>query len=65
MLAEPEMKRPNARVSLNETGIRLTNVSFAYGDTLVISGLNLGIPVNEVTALVDPSGGGKSTIAKL
>jgi len=65
VLAEPEMKRPDNRVTLNGTELRLKNVSFAYGDTPVLNGLDLEIPTNAVTALVGPSGGGKSTIAKL
>ena len=65
VLAEPEMKRPGSRVMLNGTDIQFKNVSFAYGDTPVLNGLELEISANAVTALVGPSGGGKSTIAKL
>jgi ATP-binding cassette subfamily B protein len=65
VLDEPEQIRPTARASLQGTDIVLQEVSFGYGDTEVLHGVNLNIPVGSVTALVGPSGGGKSTIAKL
>ena len=48
-------------------GIRFENVFFAYPNTdrMVLDGLNLLIEKNRVTALVGPSGGGKTTIADL
>ncbi len=46
-------------------GIEFKNVSFAYDDTTVINNVSFQIKQNELTALVGPSGGGKSTIAKL
>ncbi|ATW26938.1 ABC transporter ATP-binding protein [Candidatus Formimonas warabiya] len=65
VLDEPEQIRPTSRASLKGTGIVLQEVSFGYGDTEVLHGVNLRIPAGSVTALVGPSGGGKSTIAKL
>lgn len=65
VLDEPEMERPVASVELDGTDINLRNVSFAYGDTPVLNGIDLEIPSGTVTALVGPSGGGKSTIARL
>lgn len=46
-------------------GVRLDNVSFSYGDTPVLRGLNLDFPVGSVTALSGPSGSGKTTVTDL
>ena len=45
--------------------IAFDDVSFSYRDQTVLSGLNLRIPSGEITALVGPSGVGKSTIVDL
>lgn len=47
--------------------IRFDQVTFAYGTTAepVVAHLDLRIPVGRTTALVGPSGGGKSTILDL
>ncbi len=47
--------------------IEFKNVSFLYDDnsTPAVSGLNFTIEPGQVTALVGPSGGGKTTIARL
>lgn len=45
--------------------IELQQVSFGYGESLVVKNLNLTIPERGVTALVGPSGGGKTTILNL
>lgn len=62
---EPEQIRPAAGASLKGTDIVLKDVTFGYGDTEILHGVDLCIPAGSVTALVGPSGGGKSTIAKL
>lgn len=71
ILTQPDLKRPAADASVNGYDISLENVSFAYNknkektEKTVLKGINLKIPAGGVTALVGPSGGGKSTIAKL
>ncbi len=42
----------------------LTDVSVAYGDDVVIEGVNMYIPPLAVTALIGPSGCGKSTLLR-
>ncbi len=42
----------------------LTDVSVAYGNETVISGVNMLIPSRAVTALIGPSGCGKSTLLR-
>ena len=45
--------------------VAFERVSFGYGATPVVCGLDLEIRVGEVVAMVGPSGAGKSTIAAL
>jgi ATP-binding cassette, subfamily B, bacterial IrtA/YbtP len=61
---------PNAKNkrSLSTNDIELHDVSFAYdkqSKKQILSHINLKIPEGRFTALVGPSGGGKSTIARL
>ena len=46
-------------------GITLENVSFAYGDKVVIEDVSIKIPEGKVTAFIGDSGGGKSTLLNL
>ncbi|TFH22042.1 MAG: ABC transporter ATP-binding protein [Myxococcales bacterium] len=48
-----------------ERGIGLDDVTFSYGDRTVLDHASISIPAGEVTALVGPSGGGKTSIADL
>lgn len=45
--------------------IVLENVSFSYGNTVVIEDLNLRVREGEIVALLGPSGSGKSTLFQL
>jgi subfamily B ATP-binding cassette protein MsbA len=45
--------------------IALAGVEVRYGDRPALRGLDLTLPVGKVTALVGPSGGGKSTVVSL
>ncbi|GKV68196.1 multidrug resistance ABC transporter ATP-binding/permease protein BmrA [Sporosarcina sp. NCCP-2716] len=45
-----------------DADLTLENVSFSYGDRLALENVNLTIPKGKTTAIVGPSGGGKSTI---
>lgn len=65
VLDVPEQLRPTHRADLKGTDIALDKVFFSYGETEILHGVSLNIPAGSVTALVGPSGGGKSTIAKL
>lgn len=48
-----------------QRGIRFENVSFAYGDRAVLKDLTFEIPAGKHTALVGPTGSGKTTISYL
>ncbi len=45
--------------------IELKNISFAYEDKKIIDDISVRIPANTTTAIVGPSGGGKTTLANL
>jgi ATP-binding cassette subfamily C protein len=61
---ECEVTRGRERPILKNE-IRLDQVSFSYGDHLVLHKVSLSIPVGQVTVLIGPSGAGKTTIADL
>jgi ATP-binding cassette subfamily C protein len=45
--------------------VQLRNVSFSYGDRSVLRDVSLGIPIGQLTAIVGPSGAGKTSILDL
>lgn len=63
--AEPTLGRASA-LPLNEM-ITFRDVTFRYGadQPPILAGLFLAIPARRITALIGPSGGGKSTIGDL
>ena len=68
LLDLPQLSQAKQEADLDGSGIRFRNVAFSYGGTggaEVLHDLELHIPQGSFTALVGPSGGGKSTIARL
>ena len=64
----PELPEPEDRAELSGYDVALKNVRFSYtGERAdeVLHGVSLDLPQGSFTALVGPSGGGKSTVAKL
>jgi ATP-binding cassette subfamily B protein IrtA len=64
----PVLPEASEKVLLKDTGITLENVHFSYSgnqENEVLRGIDLQIPQGSFTALVGPSGGGKSTVTKL
>ena len=64
----PQLSQAEQDAPLNDCDIQLHDVSFSYGGSdgkEVLHHLDLTIPQGKFTALVGPSGGGKSTIARL
>lgn len=55
----------NASTTKYSSVIEYDNVSFGYTDKDVLKNISFNIAMGEMTALVGPSGGGKSTIASL
>jgi subfamily B ATP-binding cassette protein MsbA len=64
---EPEVKdAPNAvTLAPKRAHVRFEAVSFAYGEETILSEVTLEARAGESTALVGPSGGGKSTLLNL
>lgn len=66
ILQSPEQRHSDTPIVLGKPDIVLDNVSFGYhSDKEILHNISLNIPAGSMTALVGPSGGGKSTIAKL
>jgi len=45
--------------------IEITNVSKRFGDFVALENVSVGIPTGQLTALLGPSGGGKSTLLRI
>ena len=54
--------RPLGRI---DGRLELDRITFAYGEELVLHGIEIAVPAGGCIALVGESGGGKSTMAKL
>ena len=68
ILSVEKLEDAEKEVDIKSCGIELENVSFSYdkeGGKQILSNIDLSIKEGDFTALVGPSGGGKSTIAKL
>lgn len=67
-LEMPELPEPKERADVHGTGVVLKDVRFSYTGSEkdeVLHGIDLTLPEGSFTALVGPSGGGKSTVSKL
>ena len=67
-LEMPALPEPESRAAVTHTDVELKDVHFSYTGKEtdeVLHGINLRLPAGSFTALVGPSGGGKSTVAKL
>ena len=67
-LEMPALPEPAERAEVTRTDVELRNVHFSYtgkAEDEVLHGINMHLPEGSFTALVGPSGGGKSTVAKL
>mgnify|MGYP002757014410 FL=1 len=66
VLADKEQEHASNPVSLQNLDIELDKVSFTYDGQLdVIKGISMNLKKGSFNAFVGPSGGGKSTLAKL
>ena len=51
--------------SFSDALVELRNLTFGYGERVILDGVSLSIPRGKVTALMGASGGGKTTILRL
>ena len=66
VLAEPVLPQPEQPEEPQNTSITFSNVTFCYGDGRpALQDVSLTMPAGTVTALVGPSGAGKTTLARL
>ncbi len=65
LLEEKPLQEPNEPRKPLGYDIRFEKVRFAYGESEVIRGVSFSIPERTVTALVGPSGAGKTTLTSL
>ncbi len=61
----PPMDIDGADIVSDSMDIELRDISFAYEDKKIINGVSVKIPANTTTAIVGPSGGGKTTLTNL
>jgi len=65
LLATPVQPEAACRVAFSDRDVVFDNVSFAYGERMVLRDVSFTARAGAVTALVGPSGSGKSTAATL
>lgn len=65
ILSIPEMDIEGEEITPANHDIELKNVVFAYENRTIINGVDLKIPEKTTTAIVGPSGGGKTTLTNL
>ena len=65
ILTEEPLLEPDAERIPSNFDIKFQGVHFGYGKREVLDDINFTVPENTVTALVGPSGAGKTTIARL
>ena len=65
ILSIPEMDIDGEEIEPESHDIELKNVTFAYENRTIIDGVDLKIPEHTATAIVGPSGGGKTTLTSL
>ncbi len=51
--------------SNSESLVELSNLTFGYGERVILDNISLSVPRGKVTALMGASGGGKTTILRL
>ncbi len=65
ILDTPQMDISGEDIAPTHFSIKAENISFAYEKRKIIDGISLDIPQRTTTAIVGPSGGGKTTLTSL
>ena len=61
----PVMDIDGAELTPADASVEFQDVSFAYGDRTILDHVSLTVPSGSITAVVGPSGGGKTTLCNL
>ena len=61
----PVMDIDGAELTPADTSVEFQDVSFAYGDRTILDHVSLTVSSGSITAVVGPSGGGKTTLCNL
>lgn len=65
ILSLPAMDITGEELEPEKHDIGAESIKFSYGEKTIIDGVTLDIPENSTTAIVGPSGGGKTTLCHL
>jgi ATP-binding cassette subfamily B protein len=65
ILDTPQMDISGEQISTKTTDIAASDIAFSYDKRKIIDGVTLRIPEKTTTAIVGPSGGGKTTLVNL
>lgn len=61
----PVMDIDGAELRPEDASVRFEDVSFSYGERIILDHVSLTVPAGSTTAVVGPSGGGKTTLCNL
>ena len=61
----PVMDIDGAELCPEDASVRFEDVSFSYGERTILDHVSLTVPTGSTTAVVGPSGGGKTTLCNL
>jgi len=64
-MAPPDTASTSARPAATDNIVEIRDVHYAVGNRAIFSGLNLSIPRGRITAVMGPSGTGKTTLLRL
>lgn len=65
VLNSPTMDINGSNITPKNYNIQFKNVTFSYENDIVLKNISFIIPENKTTAIIGPSGGGKTTICNL
>lgn len=65
ILSSPQMELEGIREEPDNLDIAVEHIGFSYGEKKIIEDVSFTIPEKTVTAIVGPSGGGKTTLTSL